>query len=94
VLILSEVPGPSGRPETLFEQILDREPTPAFAALVADESRRLLECLGDETLRTVALCKLKGHTIDEIAAQLGCGRLTVQRKLRLIRQIWAEEAAP
>jgi DNA-directed RNA polymerase specialized sigma24 family protein len=82
------------RSEALFEQILDRKPTPAFAALVADESRRLLESLGDEQLRTVAVCKLEGHTNDEIAARLGCGRLTVQRKLRLIRQMWGEEAAP
>jgi DNA-directed RNA polymerase specialized sigma24 family protein len=90
VLIISEVSCQSGRPDALLEQILDREPTPAFAALVADESRRLLERLEDEQLRTVALWKLKGHTIEEIAAQLGCGRLTVQRKLRLIRQIWGE----
>jgi RNA polymerase sigma factor (sigma-70 family) len=94
VLSLSEGSGPSGRPQALFEQILDREPTPAFAALVADESRRLLESLGDDQLRTVALYKLEGHTNDEIAGKLACGRLTVQRKLRLIRQIWGEEAAP
>jgi RNA polymerase sigma factor (sigma-70 family) len=94
VLSLSQVSGRSRRSKALFEQILDREPTPAFAALVADESRRLLECLGDEQLRTVALCKLEGYTNDEIAGRLGCGRLTVQRKLRLIRQIWGEEAAP
>ena len=65
-----------------------------FAALVAEESRRLLECLPDEQLRTIALCKLEGHTNDEIAGKLGCVRLTVQRKLSLIRDIWAKETRP
>jgi RNA polymerase sigma factor (sigma-70 family) len=94
VLSLSEVSGPSARSEALFERVLDREPTPAFAALVAEEYRRLLDCLGDEQQRTVALCKLEGHTNDEIAGKLGCARLTVQRKLSLIRDIWAKEMEP
>jgi DNA-directed RNA polymerase specialized sigma24 family protein len=86
--------GPSSRAESFLEQVMDREPTPAFAALVAEESRRLLDCLGDEQLRTIALCKLEGHTNDEIAVKLGCVRYTVQRKLSLIRDIWAKEMAP
>ena len=91
VLSLAELSG-SSEENAVFEQILDREPTPAYAALVAEESRRLLERLGDEQLRTIALYKLEGHTNEEIAGKLGCERVTVQRKLRLIRQIWAEEA--
>jgi DNA-directed RNA polymerase specialized sigma24 family protein len=47
---------------------------------VAEESRRLLERLDDEQLRTIALYKLEGHTNDEIAAKLGYERVTVQRK--------------
>ena len=37
-----------------LEQVVGREPTPAFAAQVVDECRRLLEGLGDEELRTIA----------------------------------------
>jgi hypothetical protein len=60
----------------------------------ADESRRLLHCLGDEQLRTIALAKLEGDTNDEIAGKLGCVRAMVQRKLCLIRDIWGQEIEP
>jgi RNA polymerase sigma factor (sigma-70 family) len=73
-----------------FEQILGREPTPAFALEVAEEVRRLLDRLGDEELRAVALWKLEGYTNAEIAAQLGCITKTIERKLRVIRSIWGE----
>jgi DNA-directed RNA polymerase specialized sigma24 family protein len=39
----------------------------------------------------VAVWKLEGHTVPEIAARLGCAPPTVERRLRLIRTIWAEE---
>lgn len=76
-----------------FERFASEEPTPEFAALVAEQIRRLLEILGDEDLRQIALLKMESHTDDEIAAQLGCARRTVQRKLRLIQSIWGEEFA-
>ena len=76
------------------ERIIGPEPTPALAAQVADESRRLLDGLGDESLRSVAIWKLEGHTNDEIAAKLGCVRQTVERKLRRFRTLWAGEMTP
>jgi RNA polymerase sigma factor (sigma-70 family) len=94
VVSLAEFSDPSSEGNVVLEQILDREPTPAYAALLAEESRRLLERLDDEQLRAIALYKLEGHTNDEIAGKLGYERVTVQRKLRLIRQIWGQEAAP
>ena len=42
--------------------------------MVAEESRRLLDVLGDETLRRIATWKMEGHTNEEIAAQLGLRR--------------------
>ena len=60
---------------------------------MAEEFRRLLESLGEDELRSIALWKLEGYTNEEIASKLGCIRLTVQRKLRLIRDIWAKELA-
>jgi DNA-directed RNA polymerase specialized sigma24 family protein len=77
-----------------IEQIVGREPTPAFAALVADECRRLLEALGDETLRRVALLRMEGYSDPEIATRLGCCLRTVGRKLELIRKTWLREVAP
>jgi DNA-directed RNA polymerase specialized sigma24 family protein len=77
-----------------IEQVVGREPTPAFAAMVADECRRLLEALGDETLRRIALLRMEGYSDPEIAATLGCGLRTVGRKLELIRKAWLREVAP
>jgi DNA-directed RNA polymerase specialized sigma24 family protein len=85
-----------GRPEAEpgLEQVLGREPSPEFAAQVADECRRLLGRLGDAELRAIALCRMEGDTEDEIAAKLGCAPRTVRRRLQLIRSIWEEEGTP
>ena len=77
-----------------LDQVLGREPTPAFAAQVADECRRLFDRLDDADLRAVALRKLEGFTNAEIAAELGCVVGTVERKLRVIRTLWEQEGAP
>jgi DNA-binding CsgD family transcriptional regulator len=54
---------------------------------VAEEYRLLLDRLGDDVLRKVAILRMEGHTTDEIAEQLGCARRTVARQLALIRRI-------
>jgi RNA polymerase sigma factor (sigma-70 family) len=77
--------------EPALSEVLDREPTPEFAAQAAEECRRLLDRLGDDELRSVALWKMEGYTTEEIADQLGYVPRTVERKLRLIRTLWAEE---
>jgi DNA-directed RNA polymerase specialized sigma24 family protein len=71
-----------------LDQIAGGEPTPEFAALVADECRRLLDVLGDETLRRIVLRKMEGYTAAEIAAQLDCSVRTVTNKLKLVRLKW------
>jgi RNA polymerase sigma factor (sigma-70 family) len=68
------------------------EPSPEFAAEFAEEYRRLFEILRDEDLRRIAVWKLEGHTVDEIATQLGCARRTVSRRLELIRTLWRAQA--
>lgn len=72
-------------------QIVSREPTPEFAAEVAEECRRLLDRLQDAGLEAVALWKMEGYTNAEIAAQLGCSGRSIERKLALIRTLWEEE---
>ncbi len=74
-----------------LEAIGGDEPTPELAAQVAEEYDRLMEQLGDSTLRIVATCKLEGYTNVEIAARLGCVTATVERKLARIRGVWANE---
>lgn len=74
-------------------QIVGSEPTPEFAAMVAEECRQRLDQLDriDSTLRIVAQLKLEGHTNEEIAEQLSRTTRTVARKIRRIRSIWSEE---
>ena len=71
-----------------IEQFIGREPTPEFAAQVAEESAGLLDFLEDDALRRVALLKLLGATSDEIADRLECGKRTVERRLEHIRRLW------
>jgi DNA-directed RNA polymerase specialized sigma24 family protein len=70
------------------------EPTPEFAAAAAETWRRLFGLLRDPELETVALMKMEGYSLEEIAARLGCVARTVQRQLRLIRHIWEREGPP
>jgi DNA-directed RNA polymerase specialized sigma24 family protein len=74
------------------EAVLSTEPTPEFAAETADEFRRLLGRLQDQELEQVAVWKLEGFTNDEIAERLACAPRTVERKLRLIREVWEASA--
>ena len=74
-----------------LERLLSREPTPELAAQMAERYRRLLEGLGDRDLESVAVWRMEGYTVEEIAARLGCVARTVKRKLGLIRGIWEGE---
>jgi DNA-directed RNA polymerase specialized sigma24 family protein len=88
-------PAPDARrpaaPEAELEQVIGREPTPEFALQVAEECQRLLDRLGDEGLRSIALWKMEGNTVEEIATRLGCVPRTIERKLQVIRRLWGEE---
>jgi|tagenome__1003787_1003787.scaffolds.fasta_scaffold19927240_1 hypothetical protein len=59
----------------------------------ADECRRLLDQLGDETLRRVAVWKVETLTNAKVAERLGCVASTVGRKPKLIREPWDVEVA-
>jgi DNA-directed RNA polymerase specialized sigma24 family protein len=78
----------SAAEDAAIDEFLGREPTPAFAAQVAEECQRLLESLGVADLRTIAVWKMEGYTTEEIAAKLRRAPRTVERKLDLIRQRW------
>jgi DNA-directed RNA polymerase specialized sigma24 family protein len=84
------VPGESAEETRGLDGVAGPEPSPEFAVLVAEEHQRLLDGLGDETLRSVAVWKLEGWTNEEIAGKLGCSLSRVERKLRLIRHTWEQ----
>lgn len=71
-----------------IEQVVGDEPTPEFAAQVAEQCQILLAALDDDSLRTIARLKLEGYTNREIAAQIDRAERTVEWKLKLIRQTW------
>jgi RNA polymerase sigma factor (sigma-70 family) len=71
-----------------LDQVMANEPTPEVAGLVAEEFGRLLNGLGDDMLRKIALLRLENYTVVEIANQLDCSLRTVKRRLASIRQKW------
>jgi DNA-directed RNA polymerase specialized sigma24 family protein len=93
VRLASDLAGPGSDDEDgLLARAVGSEPTPEFAAMVAEEYRRLLQRLGDDALRKVAILRMEGSTTDAIADQLGCARRTVARQLALIRRILASDS--
>jgi DNA-directed RNA polymerase specialized sigma24 family protein len=72
-------------------QIVSQEPSPRFAAQVVEEYQRLLDLLGEAELQRVAVWKMEGYSLTEIAERVGWVLRTVKRWLRLIRQIWEQE---
>jgi DNA-directed RNA polymerase specialized sigma24 family protein len=75
----------------IMEEVLTREPDPALAAEFAEECERLLGLLGDPDLRRIAVLRMDGHSVEEVAAKVGCAPRSVKRKLQLIRSIWERE---
>ena len=71
------------------EQLIGNEPSPEFAAQVAEEYERLLSLLDDDQ-RKIAIAKLEGLTNEQIAARFDWALRTVERRLKLIRKIWEE----
>lgn len=74
-----------------LDQIVGREPTPEYAAQVAEQTERLLDSLDDPELRQIALWKMEGYTSEDIAQHLNVATRTVERRLRLIRSmLWSQ----
>jgi RNA polymerase sigma factor (sigma-70 family) len=69
---------------------IDDAPTPAEALLLQENFAALLDVLGDESLREIALARMEGYSNAEIAGRLGRSEMTVERRLRLIRDIWQD----
>jgi DNA-directed RNA polymerase specialized sigma24 family protein len=71
---------------------IDSDPTPDDAVSTAEQCDHLLEILGDDTLRSIALARMAGKNDSQIAEEFGVSRRWVQRKLFKIREIWSEYA--
>lgn len=73
-----------------IEDASDPSPSPATMAQIADQTRQLFDMLYDDELRAVALLRVEGYSVAEIAERLDCGKRTVERRLHLIRKTWQE----
>jgi DNA-directed RNA polymerase specialized sigma24 family protein len=75
-----------------WDEVPSDEPTPEFAAMLAEEYQNRLAALGKEELQRIAVLRMEGYTNEEIAAQLGCALRTVARRLEMIRAAWGGAA--
>ena len=84
-----------GRIKCDVEAELQKTEAPDLSAeeqlVIHEECERLLGMLQRDELKRVAILKVEGHTNEEVAERLACSRRSVQRRLNLIREIWASE---
>ena len=52
----------------------------------------LLDQLPDEQLKQIAVMRMDGYLVDEIASRLEISKRAVERRLQLIRKTWSEAA--
>ena len=73
-------------------QVAGAEPTPEFAAQLAEDFAQRLAALGGRSeLQQIACDRMAGFTNAEIAQRLGCSVRSVERQLNLIRKIWTQD---
>lgn len=73
-----------------LRELADRAPGPQWLAAFNENLKAALMRLQNEKTREVALNKLEGHTNQEISEKLGISLSSVERKLRVIREVWQQ----
>ncbi|MGI9472058.1 MAG: ECF-type sigma factor [Rubripirellula sp.] len=71
-----------------FDQFVHGEPTPEFLAVMNEQQAEMFRILPDETQRNVARLRFEGFSNEEIAKELDISLRSVERKLKVIREIW------
>lgn len=71
-----------------INQFADDAPSPVSMAQFASDCQVLFDMLDDEKLQAIAMLRIEGYSVDEIADRIGCAKRSVERRLNLIRQIW------
>jgi RNA polymerase sigma-70 factor (ECF subfamily) len=80
-----EVAGPADSGSGAGWEALDREPTPAEAAELAETVEHLLGAFGERE-RAIIQLRLQGYEVLEVCALAGCSERKVYRVLRRARQ--------
>ncbi|MEM9828671.1 MAG: ECF-type sigma factor [Planctomycetota bacterium] len=71
-----------------IENVADNAADPITIAQLAQDCEALFDQLDDEMLQTIALLRMEGYSVAEIAERIGCAKRSVERRLNLIRSIW------
>lgn len=74
--------------EESVHRAIDAQPAPDLCLIMAEDCEQLLDQLDGGNLREIALLRLEGYSVNEIAEQLKLGERTIQRKLAMIRMQW------
>ncbi len=72
--------------------VTDDDTGPDLKAELAEACDALLTKLPDEQLRQIAVMRMDGFLVDEIASRLGISKRATERRLQLIRKTWSENA--
>ncbi len=79
--------------EGILRQLASGSPPPDVLASVSETLRILLDYLDDSELQEVAMARLNGLTNEEIAISLNRSVRTIERRMKLIRNIWNTQLA-
>jgi DNA-directed RNA polymerase specialized sigma24 family protein len=74
-----------------LDLLVGDEPTPEFVAMLEEQHQRLLGLLRDGQLRQIAISRIEGYSVPEIADDFQVTTRTIERKLQLIRNLWSRE---
>jgi RNA polymerase sigma factor (sigma-70 family) len=74
-----------------LDRLISDEPTPEFILMLEEQHARLLGLLRDDRLRQIAIFRIEGFTVPEIAEDLQVSTRSIERKLALIRGVWSKE---
>lgn len=74
-----------------FWNVVSQSPAPEELAGLRDHIEYLISLLSDDQLQRIAVHRMQGLTCAEIADRENVKKITVDRKLRLIRDIWKHE---
>ncbi len=77
-------------PEAAYELLVSAEPDPQYIVGFEEELERLLGIL-DPLQRQITVLRLEGYSLPEIAERINISLSSIQRKMKLIRELWACE---
>ena len=83
--------GSDGEQKWTLDQHLSDDPTPEFLATLGEQQQRLMAALPEDRMRQIALWRMEGFSNEQIASKLDLTTRSVERKLKIIREIWSSE---